>query len=139
MAGNPQYATRDAPENDQPRNTETQSINDSREVDEERPLLGQSDETTPTMKPLTGVGTIIGVLLLGMAAYLEEIVIPLISFVKVNLFPMPMQPSSWPLPVSFPPNSIDFAMQVGFRLDIHWDFVLLNQWYVHLLDTRDVD
>lgn len=138
MAGNPQYATQDAPENDQPRNTKTQSINDSREVDEERPLLGQSDETTPIVKPLTGVGTIIGVLLLGTPAILKECAISL-TFVKVNLFPMLMQPSSWPLPASFPPNSIDSAMQVGFRLDIHWDFVLLNQWYVHRLDTRDVD
>lgn len=131
MATRPHYGTQDVSENDQQSNPETQSIiNKPQPDDEERPLLGHSDETTPTVKPVKGVGTIIGVLLLGMALYLGTCIIILTFHAKVNLFLMLTPRLSWPLPGSFPPNSIVSAMQVGFQPDIHWDFVLLNQWYV---------
>lgn len=65
MAANSQYGTRDTTQGEQTNTAPPPVDNAQVPRDEESPLLGISDEAGPKVKALTGVGTIIAVLLLG--------------------------------------------------------------------------
>lgn len=71
MVVNPRYGTGDTPDGvAHPHNGTVKPDTGSPQHDEESPLLASPDSSAPKVKALTGVGTIIAVLLLGRIPYL---------------------------------------------------------------------